>query len=360
MLNATDTHTLEQGHQLVEASKKGDILQLQQLLSIPGLNVDHRARGEDATALGYAAFFGHLRCCTLLMDAGADVLAVDDTYLTPLHASLIRNHPDVTTLLMQPTVLARGDDNTTVLHWMAAVGCTVEHTQAVLKRADPGCAAVKDEEGRQAWEWAAEESGGDSEVAVLLREAADDGATAGATETKTETNAVLLSVYLRPSKEFVQQHSMLLPCEQYNADFDGLHCTLCSFAATNQLYLQTLSTLCDDLLENTILQKHKQNSPFLFNAFYEAPLSFTQVNDDLYILIFREAALFSDIISKYNLMGGRKEKQLHLSLGTKDEKYANDICDILNQCDQWELVIVEKNSTDTATCTVKVVETRLL
>ena len=59
-------------------------------------------------------------------------------------------------------------------------------------------------------------------------------------------------------------------------------------------------------------------------------------------------------------MGGRKEQQLHLSLGTKDEKYANDICDILNQCDQWELVIVEKNSTDPATCTVKVVETRLL
>ena len=355
---------------LVEASKKGNILQLQQMLSLPGVNVDHKARGEDPTPLGYAAMFGHLQCCSLLLAAGANALAIDDAYFTPLHASLVRNHPDVADLLLEPTcrtVLAEGGDKTTVLHWMAAAGCTKEHLLFVLERAD---AAAKDDEGRQAWEWAVEESGEDSEVATLLREAAAAAADAAADaaaneaaneaanraaneEATTETNAA--TVYVRPSKEFIQQHPVLLSCEQYNAQYDGLHCTLCSFAAATQLYHQTLSALCDDL-QNTILQT--QHSPFQFNASYEAPLSFTKVNEDFYVLLFREASLFCDIVSKYNLIGARKEHQLHLSLGTKDRGEANDICDVLGQCTQWELVIVEQNSSGTGA--VRVVETRLL
>lgn len=338
---------------LVEASKKGNILQLQQMLSLPGVNVDHKARGEDPTPLGYAAMFGHLQCCSLLLAAGANVLAIDDAYFTPLHASLVRNHPSVADLLLGPTcrTVAEGGDKTTVLHWMAAAGCTKEHLLFVLERAD---AAAKDDEGRQAWEWAVEESGEDSEVATLLREAAAAAAGAAANEeATTETNAA--TVYVRPSKEFIQQHSVLLSCEQYNAQYDGLHCTLCSFAAATQLYHQTLSALCDDL-QNTILQT--QRSPFQFNASYEAPLSFTKVNEDFYVLLFREASLFCDIVSKYNLIGARKEHQLHLSLGTKDRGEANDICDVLSQCTQWELVIVEQNSSGTGA--VRVVETRLL
>jgi hypothetical protein len=341
---------------LVEASKNGDILRVQQMLSVPGINVDHTARGEDHTPLGYAAQFGHLRCCSLLLAAGANVLAIDDAYFTPLHVSLIRHHPDVTDLLLEPTVLAEGEDKTTVLHWMAAAECTKEHLLVVLERAD---AAAKDDEGRQAWEWAVEQSGEGSEVALLLREAADAAADAAANAAAnaeadtTETNAA--TVYVRPSKEFIQQHPVLLSCEQYNAQYDGLHCTLCSFAAATQLYHQTLSTLCDDL-QNTILQT--QHSPFQFNASYEAPLSFTKVHEDFYILLFREASLFCDVVSKHNVMGARKEHQLHLSLGTKDRGEANDICDVLNQCEQWELVIVEQNSFGTGA--VRVVETRLL
>jgi ankyrin repeat protein len=333
---------------LVEASKNGDILRVQQMLSVPGINVDHTARGEDHTPLGYAAQFGHLRCCSLLLAAGANVLAIDDAYFTPLHISLIRHHPDVTDLLLEPTVLAEGEDKTTVLHWMAAAECTKEHLLVVLERAD---AAAKDDEGRQAWEWAVEQSGEGSKVALLLREAAN--AAANAEADTTETNAA--TVYVRPSKEFIQQHPVLLSCEQYNAQYDGLHCTLCSFAAATQLSHQTLSTLCDDL-QNTILQT--QHSPFQFNASYEAPLSFTKVHEDFYILLFRDASLFCDIVSKHNLMGARKEHQLHLSLGTKDRGEANDICDVLNQCEQWELVIVEQNSFGTGA--VRVVETRLL
>ena len=168
---------------LVEASKNGDILRVQQMLSVPGVNVDHTARGEDHTPLGYAAQFGHLRCCSLLLAAGANVLAIDDAYFTPLHVSLIRHHPDVTDLLLEPTVLAEGEDKTTVLHWMAAAECTKEHLLVVLERAD---AAAKDDEGRQAWEWAVEQSGEGSEVALLLREAADAAADAAEREAERE------------------------------------------------------------------------------------------------------------------------------------------------------------------------------
>ena len=81
-------------------------------------------------------------------------------------------HGSAARLLLAPSAAARcGDDGTTVLHWMAAAEAAVEHLRcAVEAGAD---ATAKDEEGRLAWEWAAENDGPDGDAAVFLRGAAE-------------------------------------------------------------------------------------------------------------------------------------------------------------------------------------------
>ena len=157
--------------ELVAASKAGDIAQVIHLLSSQeNINIDYKKIGEDSTPLGHASFQGHAEIVKLLLEAGANVLDVDDTYFTPLHLALSKNHEEIVQLLLRPSVEARGDSDTTVLHWMAAAEASVEHLQRVL---NAGCdATIKDDEGRLAWEWAAENSGQDCEAAVLLRKAA--------------------------------------------------------------------------------------------------------------------------------------------------------------------------------------------
>lgn len=55
------------------------------------------------TPLHLAAFFGHLDAARLLLEAGADVLAVSRNSLsnTPLHAATAGRHPDVALLLLK-------------------------------------------------------------------------------------------------------------------------------------------------------------------------------------------------------------------------------------------------------------------
>ena len=165
----------EMNQALVAASKAGDAAQVAHLLSQRhelGVEVDYTKIGEDSTPLGHAACGGHYETAKLLLEAGANVLQVDDCYTTPLHAALVRDHEDLVLLLLQPSVEARCDeDGTTVLHWIAAAEGSVEHLRRVL---EAGCdPTVKDEEGRLAWEWAADNGGNDCDAARLLRQAAE-------------------------------------------------------------------------------------------------------------------------------------------------------------------------------------------
>ena len=152
---------------LVAATKSGDVAQVAHLLS-QGIKVDYKEIGEDASPLGHAALAGHLEVCKLLLEAGANVLEVDDCYFTPLHNAMSKNHEDIVQLLLQPSADAISDDGSTILHWMAAAEASVEQLQRVL---DAGCdPTIKDDEDRLAWEWAAEAADdNDCDNAVLLR-----------------------------------------------------------------------------------------------------------------------------------------------------------------------------------------------
>lgn len=156
---------------LVFASKAGDIGQVARLLSLDSIQVDYCNIGEDSSPLSHAARNGHLEVCKLLLEAGANVLDVDDCYTTPLHFAMIEKHEDIVRLLLQPSIEARGEDSTTILHWMAAAEASVEQLRRVL---EAGCdPTIKDDEDRLAWEWIAESSGNDCDTAILLREAVE-------------------------------------------------------------------------------------------------------------------------------------------------------------------------------------------
>ena len=165
---------------LVVAAKSGDTATVSNLLSIAGIEVDYKKFGEDATPLGYASGRGHIEVVKLLLQAGANVLIVDDCYITPLLHAMTSNHEDIVQLLLKPSAEARDNfGNTTILHWMAAAGATVQQFQRVL---DMGCdATVKDDEGRLAWEWAVDNSnnGIDGDAITLLREAAEGNSCRG-------------------------------------------------------------------------------------------------------------------------------------------------------------------------------------
>lgn len=83
------------------AAAIGRLDELPRLLSVPGAS---RASAYDGwSPLHLAAFFGHVEAARMLLDAGADVLAVSQNALanTPLHAATAGKHADVALLLLE-------------------------------------------------------------------------------------------------------------------------------------------------------------------------------------------------------------------------------------------------------------------
>ena len=105
----------------------------------------------------------------ILLAAGANVAAADDTYATPLELAVVRGHEGVVQALLRPSVDAinRTRGEPTILHWLAANGC-VKGLQLCL---DAGARPDGvDDEGRTACEWAREEGHADA-VRLLERRA---------------------------------------------------------------------------------------------------------------------------------------------------------------------------------------------
>ena len=110
----------------------------------------------------------HLECVQILLAAGADVAAQDDTYATPLELAVVRGHESVAQALVPPSVDAinRTRGEPTILHWLATNGCA----RGVQLCLDAGARPDGvDDEGRTACEWAREE--GHAEVVRLLERA---------------------------------------------------------------------------------------------------------------------------------------------------------------------------------------------
>jgi Ankyrin repeats (many copies) len=100
---------------LINAAQSGSESALKALLDGCANHADKRGM----TAAHHAAFFGHISCLRLLLDAGAEINARDLARFTPLHLAAQEGHAECCTLL-----LALGCD---------ANACTDDGATALLK-----------------------------------------------------------------------------------------------------------------------------------------------------------------------------------------------------------------------------------
>lgn len=67
------------------AAWHGDVAKIQELLDIPGIDIDKRTPRDNRTALIKAAISGKVDVCNLLLDNGADPMLTDTVECTALH-----------------------------------------------------------------------------------------------------------------------------------------------------------------------------------------------------------------------------------------------------------------------------------
>lgn len=127
--------------ELLEACEHGDVQRLPQLLE--DLSVDISTPGPDGdTALHLAALYGHVDCCKLLVEKGADANAVNEQDgSTVLHDAAAGGYADICHLVLahaHPDIVTKADeDGDTPLH-NAARGNHASIVQLLLaKGADP-------------------------------------------------------------------------------------------------------------------------------------------------------------------------------------------------------------------------------
>jgi uncharacterized protein len=131
-------------------------------------------RGSDGYgALHLAAWFGRLDVARLLLERGADpnVVALNDSRVTPLHSAVAAHHRDLVALLMalgaSANVIQKG--GRTPLHSAASDGDEGIVDLLLLRGADPTRPA---DDGRTPIDMA--EQGGHGALAEVLREATRD------------------------------------------------------------------------------------------------------------------------------------------------------------------------------------------
>lgn len=91
-------------HQLLEASKSGDLDLVKKLVSTEnGKDLIHcrDLDGRHSTALHFAAGYNRIEVVKYLIDNGSDIQAKDKGGLVPLHNACSYGHYEVTELLVQ-------------------------------------------------------------------------------------------------------------------------------------------------------------------------------------------------------------------------------------------------------------------
>ena len=165
----------------------------------------------------------------------------------------------------------------------------------------------------------------------------------------------MLALYLRPSQNFINSHitnsNALNKAQLNNKDFGGLHSTLCSFAVNNTTHeqprhMQPLESVMDAIQELILHCQMQDNNPFQYNSSYEAPLEPLLV-DGKWILIFLGGKkTFEKVCSMTTDAGLHKARErLHISCGSEkdiSEIEIKEICDLMNRCIDWELVVMSK------------------
>eukprot|EP00965_Chrysotila_dentata_P230638 6197884-Pleurochrysis_carterae.AAC.4 len=140
--NSRDMALLEQT-QFFKAAEKGDVKTMKSFLSKPHGSDALAFVGENGrTPLLAAARFGHVRVVTLLLDAGAEVDAQNDSGVTPImvcSTALLQSCPTPKKLNATPVAAAAG------------------HYECVQRLLGHGaCISTVDDTGKSAMDWARE------------------------------------------------------------------------------------------------------------------------------------------------------------------------------------------------------------
>lgn len=105
-------------------TKAGDTVKILQLLSLGYSPTQKFIEAENGTALHVAAAEGHVLTAHVLVQAGAELDAIDDEQNTPLMVACVKGKPNIVRYLLDSgaDLTLRGDDGMTCLHLAAQNG----------------------------------------------------------------------------------------------------------------------------------------------------------------------------------------------------------------------------------------------
>lgn len=105
-------------------TKTGDTVKILQLLSLGYSPIQKFAEAENGTPLHVAASEGHVLTSHILVQAGAELDAIDDEKNTPLMLACDKGRPSIVKYLLASgaDLTLRGDDGMTCLHLAAQNG----------------------------------------------------------------------------------------------------------------------------------------------------------------------------------------------------------------------------------------------
>ena len=135
---------------LLDASKKGNLARVQNLLTTDNINCRDSA-GRNSTPLHLAAGYNNLEVAEYLLEQGADVNAQDKGGLVPLHNASSFGHLDMTALLIEYNANVNIIDSWgyTALHEAAQNGRTQLCALLLQLGADP---TLTNQEGQTPWD----------------------------------------------------------------------------------------------------------------------------------------------------------------------------------------------------------------